>query len=398
MIDVDHHVLAAARPETQRLGVSLSARFAHETLTQPVPMLAISAPVLSAATSERAIYFARPLRLGSGQRVLVVAEVPVSIITTILAQSVQIPGLVVTLERDDGQLLASVPASDAQLGERLAAPLPERALRGAPVHALGRLDGSPSILAARPSLYRSVRISAGISMGEALADWRHDRNLILGVAAGFIAMLLVAGFAAHWQLGRLALARLEIAKAKGILDRALASMADGFLLCDAEDRVVAWNERYLDIFPWLRPVLGVGVRFERCVDVAALVLVPDDAAKRHAWRETRLAAHRSGDGTFDQELKDGSVIHVIERRTPDGGVIELVVWRVPEPVPPSEHGFKYRAAYAIDGARVVGFDNERGKGDHVHIRGLERPYTFTSVEQLVEDFIAAVDAARTKTS
>ena len=82
--------------------------------------------------------------------------------------------------------------------------------------------------------------------------------------------------------------------------------------------------------------------------------------------------------------------------TPDGGAIELVVWRVPEPVSPSEHGFKYRAAYAIDGVRVVGFDNERGKGDHCHVRGAEQSYTFVSVERLIENFIAAVDAARSK--
>jgi hypothetical protein len=83
--------------------------------------------------------------------------------------------------------------------------------------------------------------------------------------------------------------------------------------------------------------------------------------------------------------------------TPEGGVIELVVWRVPEPISPSSHGFKYRAAYSIDSVRVVGFDNERGKGDHCHIAGIERPYIFTSVDQLIEDFIAAVDAARSKT-
>jgi len=83
--------------------------------------------------------------------------------------------------------------------------------------------------------------------------------------------------------------------------------------------------------------------------------------------------------------------------TPEGGVIELVVWRVPEPIPPSSHGFKYRAAYSMDGVRVVGFDNELGKGDHCHIAGIERPYIFTSVGQLIEDFIAAVDAARSKT-
>ncbi len=83
--------------------------------------------------------------------------------------------------------------------------------------------------------------------------------------------------------------------------------------------------------------------------------------------------------------------------TPDGGVIELVVWRVPKRVPPSTHDYKYRAAYVVSGVRAVGFDNERGKGDHCHIAGLERPYAFTTVEQLVEDFIAAVAAAREQT-
>ena len=80
--------------------------------------------------------------------------------------------------------------------------------------------------------------------------------------------------------------------------------------------------------------------------------------------------------------------------TPEGGVIEWVVWRVPEPVSPSGHGFKYRAAYAMGGVRVVAFDNECGKGDHCHIRGAERSYNFSSVEQLIEDFITAVDAVR----
>lgn len=78
----------------------------------------------------------------------------------------------------------------------------------------------------------------------------------------------------------------------------------------------------------------------------------------------------------------------------DGGVMELVVWRVPRPVPPTHHGYRYRAVYAVDGVRVVGFDNERGKGDHCHLHGRELPYIFTTVDALVNDFIAAVDAAR----
>ena len=81
--------------------------------------------------------------------------------------------------------------------------------------------------------------------------------------------------------------------------------------------------------------------------------------------------------------------------TPQGGVIELVAWKVPTPVPPTEHGFKYRAVYSLSGVRIVGFDNERGKSDHCHLDGKEVPYTFVSIDQLVEDFIAAVAARRT---
>ena len=79
----------------------------------------------------------------------------------------------------------------------------------------------------------------------------------------------------------------------------------------------------------------------------------------------------------------------------DGSIIEAVVWRVPEPVPPTTHGLKYRLVYIVNGERVVGFDNERGKGDHCHVDGAERPYRFTTLDQLIEDFIAEVAKRRT---
>ncbi len=83
---------------------------------------------------------------------------------------------------------------------------------------------------------------------------------------------------------------------------------------------------------------------------------------------------------------------VVRRRIAYGNrdFVEMVVWRVPTPVPPSDHGFKYRLVYVVDGKRVLGFDNERGKGDHRHEGDHETPYQFTGVEQLVADFIEAV--------
>ena len=76
----------------------------------------------------------------------------------------------------------------------------------------------------------------------------------------------------------------------------------------------------------------------------------------------------------------------------DGTVLELRLWRVPEPVPSSEHRFKYALFYGRPGVRLVLFDNERGKGDHKHIREAETSYTFTTPEALVADFLAAVRA------
>ncbi len=65
-----------------------------------------------------------------------------------------------------------------------------------------------------------------------------------------------------------------------------------------------------------------------------------------------------------------------EKRSYAGGVIEMVVWQVPAPVPPSEHTFKYRLAFVLGGKRVIGYDNERGKGDHKHLGKKEMPYQF----------------------
>lgn len=75
------------------------------------------------------------------------------------------------------------------------------------------------------------------------------------------------------------------------------------------------------------------------------------------------------------------------------GMVEMVVWRVPEPVPPSEHRFEYRLVYVVRGQRVVGYDNERGKGDHKHLGGREAAYRFIDVPTLLADFLADVERA-----
>jgi hypothetical protein len=79
-----------------------------------------------------------------------------------------------------------------------------------------------------------------------------------------------------------------------------------------------------------------------------------------------------------------------KRVLPTGEIVERVIWFLPSPVPPSGYDFKYRLVLIRDGLRVVGYDNERGEGDHRHHHGAETRYHFVSIDGLIADFEADV--------
>jgi len=79
---------------------------------------------------------------------------------------------------------------------------------------------------------------------------------------------------------------------------------------------------------------------------------------------------------------------------PDGAIVEMTIWHVPKPVFGSAHRFKYSLFYGYPGRRIVGYDNERGKGDHRHVGDKEAMYRFSAVEALMADFLADVERAR----
>lgn len=87
-----------------------------------------------------------------------------------------------------------------------------------------------------------------------------------------------------------------------------------------------------------------------------------------------------------------------KRHYDDGSVSELTLWLVPRPVRGSGHAFKYSLFYGRPGVRLVGYDNEPGKGDHRHYGEREEPYVFTTTEQLFRDFLADVRRLRRLTS
>jgi hypothetical protein len=70
----------------------------------------------------------------------------------------------------------------------------------------------------------------------------------------------------------------------------------------------------------------------------------------------------------------------------DGSMVEVVIWELPEAVPPNTHSFKYRLFYGVDGACRVRYDNERGKGDHRHLGDKDVDCVFVLIDQLLDDF------------
>jgi hypothetical protein len=75
--------------------------------------------------------------------------------------------------------------------------------------------------------------------------------------------------------------------------------------------------------------------------------------------------------------------HVLDARA----FVEIVVWRLDQPVRGSIHRFKYRLALVADSVCVLRYDNEAGKGDHRHLGSAETRYKFGGSRDAASRFL-----------
>jgi hypothetical protein len=68
--------------------------------------------------------------------------------------------------------------------------------------------------------------------------------------------------------------------------------------------------------------------------------------------------------------------------------LSFIEWSLAEIKPDHwrPHGVKYRMAWIQNGSCRVLFDNHHGKGDHMHVDGVQKSYAFESFAKLKEDF------------
>ncbi|WP_286547688.1 EAL domain-containing protein [Variovorax sp. J22G73] len=318
-VDARGTVVASSDRRGERLPLVLPAGFVDGVLANPVSTLAISDPAASLVTSQKVLFFARAVTLADGSRMLAVAEVQLSLLATIMTQGAGIRGLEVTLERDAGALLASLPPRDDLTGRQIEPPLHEQTSDGKPQRMAARLSGQPGIVVARPTLHRNLLIVASIPLTAALQDWRRERDLIAWTAAAIGLMILAVALFTHFQLRRQWRARMELVRSKSTLDQALESMIDGFILLDADSRVLTWNRRFVAMFPWTEPMIAPQVPFRRIMDETARHVVhgrgPAD------WSAMNMPQMAQPHSEQEALLQGGQVIRATRSRTPDGGTV-----------------------------------------------------------------------------
>ncbi|HLY88923.1 MAG TPA: ATP-binding protein, partial [Acetobacteraceae bacterium] len=112
--------------------------------------------------------------------------------------------------------------------------------------------------------------------------------------------------------------------AAALLEDAVESISEGFVLFDADDRLVLCNRRYHELYPRCAKGIVVGAKFEDLLrDGLAVSQYADAAGREEAWLAERLEQHGRANANVEQRDRDGRWTLITERRMRKGGIAGL---------------------------------------------------------------------------
>ena len=263
-----------------------------------------------------------------------------------LSEAVQ--GMLATLEALEPKLLALLPGDDPAYRDIHGALLPFGPVLHDLVHG-ALLDVRPTVLAHR---FRYAYLWVLFSFGGIL------------LSAAVLVILLARQIHASQRANRaLDEARAETARASQRLTDALETMSDGFVLFDADDRLVLCNSRFRAFFsPGLAHLIGPGMKFEEVLRAATDAgEVVAAKGREEAWIAERMRARRESSEPVDIELSDGRWARAREWRTRDGGKVGIrtditELKRIEEALRDSERRFRTLVEQAADAFFVHDLD------------------------------------------
>ena len=105
------------------------------------------------------------------------------------------------------------------------------------------------------------------------------------------------------------------------LEKAIDALSSGFVIFDAQDRLMHWNDTYEAMFNY-GPALRKGVALQDLLKAGldrGIFRVPEGA--RQEWIAENVDNHRRAGGAVEVELVDGRWIKILSRRTEDGDLV-----------------------------------------------------------------------------
>ncbi len=118
--------------------------------------------------------------------------------------------------------------------------------------------------------------------------------------------------------------RYRIAVSEARFRDAIESMDEGFLLWDAEGRLLLWNQRLAEILPKSAPALRPGISFETYLRNVAIRLLPDAGpGETTAWVADWLQRRAHPGQPWRFVADSGRHVELVERRTGDGGLVSI---------------------------------------------------------------------------
>lgn len=121
------------------------------------------------------------------------------------------------------------------------------------------------------------------------------------------------------------LAQLRI-RSDAQMTSAINSIQDGFAYYDAEDRLVACNEKYREFHGGATKLFREGTRFEDILrSGVSRGHYPEAIGREEEWLHEQLTHHMKSNRAIEHRLDNGRWVRMSESRTPDGGSVSFLI-------------------------------------------------------------------------
>lgn len=116
----------------------------------------------------------------------------------------------------------------------------------------------------------------------------------------------------------------EAQAARARFEDAIEALSSGFVLFDADDRMVVCNTKYREYFPKLTDMVSPGTPFADIIKAAMQRgLFPESTTNPAAWLAALLEKRASTSGVREQHMDSGLWLQVSDHRTKEGGIVSI---------------------------------------------------------------------------